>query len=145
MTLAQPDPLAESLACSLYELDADAAEGVLTEFQRGWELELVMAKVRQQRIAEATQRIEHAAIEGIGTMTMQIDPFAFHYWGQRLGYDCWQDPEFKREFQRDNPEVRVRNVARKQTIVKSRELGVRSQGSGAGGIVLTDRRGNALN
>lgn len=32
---------------------------------------------------------------------------AFHYWGQKLGYACWDDPEFLREYERDNPESRV--------------------------------------
>lgn len=134
--LAATDPLAESLAVSLYDQDPDLAEGVLAEFRRGWEAALVLAKVRQARIAEATARIRHAAVDGIGQMTMVIDADAYHYWGTRLGYQCWQDAGFRREFRRDNPEVRVRTEPRTATIVKSRDLS-----PAPGAIVLTDRRG----
>ena len=38
-----------------------------------------------------------------------ILPAYYHYWGQRLGYECWEDEQFVREFLRDNPECRVKS------------------------------------
>lgn len=46
-----------------------------------------------------------------GEVAMQIHPVFYHYWGQRLGYECWdktRNPEFAREMLRDNPELRVK-------------------------------------
>lgn len=133
------DPLAQGLAASLMDWDADLAAEVLAEFQRGWQREHVMAAARQTRIAEATQRIERAAVDGIGEMTMRVDPHAYHYWGQRLGYECWKDKAFRDEFKRDNPEVRVKTRPRATTIIKSREVG-----AAAPAIVLTNRRGTIV-
>ncbi len=55
-------------------------------------------------------------IEDLGTPELQVTEFAFHYWGQRLGYDCWDDPEFIREFGRDNEACRV-NCRSERTII----------------------------
>lgn len=40
--------------------------------------------------------------------TMMIPPTSYHYWGQRLGYDCWEDDQFVREYWRDNEVCRVK-------------------------------------
>jgi hypothetical protein len=64
------------------------------------------AFVRQRQSAAAVG--EHRSIDGLGRLRMIIDPTAYHYWGQRLGYACWSDPQFLREYERDNPEVRVK-------------------------------------
>lgn len=97
---------------------------VLAELRRGWQAEKTLARVRQARIAEATRRLETCTrpVEGLGQPTMRVTPEAYHYWGNRLGYDCWRDKQFIKEFQRDNPEVRVRTTPRTTTIIKDREL-----------------------
>jgi hypothetical protein len=46
----------------------------------------------------------------MGQHIMSIDAVAYHYWGQRLGYECWADPQFRREYMRDNPGVRVKTT-----------------------------------
>jgi hypothetical protein len=48
--------------------------------------------------------------DGGGYQDMMIDPISYHYWGQRLGYECWDDAQFIREYKRDNPESRVKTV-----------------------------------
>jgi len=61
---------------------------------------------RQAQIAlEAGQ---HRSMDGLGRVRMMIDLTAYHYWGDRLGYQCWKDREFLREFERDNADVRVK-------------------------------------
>jgi hypothetical protein len=37
-------------------------------------------------------------------------------WGVRLGYECWEDKQFLKEFLRDNPEVAVRNYCKKTVV-----------------------------
>ena len=56
----------------------------------------------------AYQAGEHRSIDGLGQVKAAIDLRAFHYWGQRLGYQCWNDKQFVREFLRDNPAARVK-------------------------------------
>ncbi|SRR5581483_6087920 len=83
---------------------------------------------RQQRIARAYQTQRRAAKqngerrilrtpEGGGEIKFQIHPVFYHYWGQRLGYECWRDDTFVREMLRDNPEIRIRNADANKTVV----------------------------
>jgi hypothetical protein len=51
-----------------------------------------------------------------GRVDMRIHPTSFHYWGQRLGYQCWDDGGFVREYKRDVPEARVRTVSSRTTL-----------------------------
>jgi len=48
-----------------------------------------------------------------GVKTAAIHARFYHYWGQRLGYECWDDQQFLREFLRDNENCRVRSKGRK--------------------------------
>lgn len=77
------------------------------DIQRGWNTQRWLSVSRQARIAKSIQVLEKAHIEGVGQHEMSVDPYAFHSWGQKLGYSCWSDPEFRREFARDNPAVKV--------------------------------------
>lgn len=54
--------------------------------------------------------------DGGGEYTLQVHPVSYHYWGQRLGYDCWEDAQFVREYQRDNEYARVQSVSDKPTV-----------------------------
>lgn len=58
-----------------------------------------------------TRRILRDRGEGGGEQTMMIHKTSYHYWGQRLGYECWDDPQFVREYLRDNPTARVRSLS----------------------------------
>lgn len=51
-----------------------------------------------------------------GYIDSNINAESFHYWGQREGYQCWDDKQFKREYLRDNDYARVKNHARKLTV-----------------------------
>jgi hypothetical protein len=64
---------------------------------------------REQRLA-ASAVGEHRSMDGLGRLRMVIGPTAFHFWGQKkgVGYECWNDSTFLREFERDNPHVRVK-------------------------------------
>jgi len=88
------------------ELHADMER----EFRRGWHMEAVKAEVNQRRLAQVAHRDGKVrSVNGLGRLRMRIDPIVFHYWGQRLGYACWDDKQFLHEFERDNPEVRVKS------------------------------------
>lgn len=105
MDTMEPDPFTQ---CLIESVGEGVAMNVLAEFHRGEVVKQTLAKVRQERVAAANQRIEHVVSETVGQHIMDIDTVAYHYWGQRLGYECWGDPQFRKEYMRDNPEVRVK-------------------------------------
>lgn len=55
--------------------------------------------------------------EGIGQYKGDVPAQAFHYWGQRLGYQCWRDPQFIKEYFRDNPELAIKHNSEKPFFV----------------------------
>lgn len=63
-----------------------------------------------------------------GEVAMQIHPFSYHYWGNRLGYQCWEDAQFKREYLRDVPEARVKSTAANPTVIVQGSGGLAAAG-----------------
>lgn len=57
-----------------------------------------------------------------GQMDIHIHPESFHYWGQRLGYECWDDPTFLAEYKRDNPASRPNVINDRLTVTVARAL-----------------------
>jgi hypothetical protein len=94
------------LTVDISELDPE----VKRELIRGRHLKQLRdyeeAEQRQRMVAARTG--EHRSMDGLGRVRLSIDAAAYHYWGQRLGYKCWSDPQFLREFERDNPHARVK-------------------------------------
>jgi hypothetical protein len=82
----------------------------------GWRREEILATAEAKQNAAFGHANEAHSIEGVGQMVARIPPYAFHYWGQRLGYECWEDDQFMKEFMRDNPEVAVKNYAKKTAV-----------------------------
>ena len=52
-----------------------------------------------------------------GQHRARIEPTSYHYWGKRLGYDCWNDRKFIKQYLRDNPESRVKTAGNKNASV----------------------------
>lgn len=96
-------------------LPGDLPRQVMNEFVHGWRMQEVMAEANQQQAAAAMGAEQHY-VDGLGEVKMRITPEAFHFWGHRLGYDCWKDRQFRREFHRDNPAVRVKSVPRRTMV-----------------------------
>lgn len=108
---------AESLATSVVDaFGPQMARMIEDELRRGWHMEAMTAAVRQKQIAQANPI--RRTVDGVGQVVMTVDPIAYHYWGSRLGYQCWRDRQFVREFLRDNPEVRVKTQARSNRIIR---------------------------
>lgn len=82
----------------------------------GWRMEEVKMKAQAKQIAAFGHANAARSLDGVGELKARIPETAFHYWGTRLGYECWQDKQFLKEFLRDNPEVAVRNRI-KRTVV----------------------------
>jgi hypothetical protein len=106
--------LYDGLADYIMSLPGDLSQAVIDELCHGRRMDQVTAEINQQKIA--AQQPEQTWVDGIGQHTMSITPEAYHYWGQRLGYQCWRSKEFRREYARDNPGARVRSVPRKTCV-----------------------------
>lgn len=86
------------------------------ELRHGWNMNVIKAKHEAKQIAKFGHANEANNINGVGRLVARIPPDSFHYWGQRLGYDCWKDKTFIKEFLRDNQELAVRNYVKKTVV-----------------------------
>lgn len=93
----------------------EGMQTIMSGITDAWRVKEVLVEVKQRQAA-ARMRDTHFT-EALGECHMVVAPSAYHYWGQRLGYECWQDDQFVREFKRDNPEARVKQTARNPTIL----------------------------
>lgn len=92
-------------------------EKLLGDLNRGFYAQVVLS--------EAAVRKEKAELEAAPLVTSEgnwrpkavISGPDYHYWGQRLGYDCWNDPQFVKEYLRDNADSRVNAKLARTTIV----------------------------
>jgi hypothetical protein len=113
---------------------ADVAADVVAELRMGWELDKTLAKIEQERIARATDRIESAHVDGLGQHIAQIDLTAYLYWHQRTNGECWKDDGFFREFLRDNPAARPTATSRRTTVA----ISTPTPAAAKRGIILTN-------
>lgn len=97
-------------------IPAHLRDGVKQELLAGWRAQEAKALAKSKEMANFNHHNEARSIEGIGQMVARIPLVAFHYWGNRLGYECWEDKQFMKEFLRDNPEAAVRNYAKKTAV-----------------------------
>lgn len=72
----------------------------------------VRQKIHAKRVAHGRK-----SLNGLGQPYLSVDTHAYHYWGQRLGYECWKDNQFLREFHRDNEACRVKSGGTKEIMV----------------------------
>ncbi len=86
----------------------DITQEVIDEFRVGWELEAVQARLRMQR-AQEFRRQSGTCYRRRGEFvhTAAVDPFWYHYWGQREGYQIWSDDKEVARFTRDTPEMKI--------------------------------------
>jgi len=91
-----------------FPMHISLASDLMKELNEGRLFKLFQAR-KEQRTAAALggerKMMKH------GQVKFSIHPQFYHYWGQRLGYECWDDPQFVHEFLRDNPDCRVKNVS----------------------------------
>lgn len=120
----------EAFAELIESLPGDLSREVINELCHGWKAQEVLAAKEQLEVAQAQPA--RTWMEGLGQVRMSVTATAYHYWGQRLGYACWRDKKFLAEYERDNPEVRVKSVARKTALrVHGRKgQGPRAEGQG---------------
>ena len=94
-------------------IDGELGFQVEQELRRGWNRNRIEAAIDAKRIAGINQN-RHKSVEGLGQLMARIPIDAYHFWGQKLGYGCWNDKAFMDEFLRDNPELRVNSGGTKE-------------------------------
>ena len=67
----------------------EALESIYTE-------ELASAEVEQRKLMEAESRVSGGVRKFLpfGRVRMKVCPEVYHFWGGRLGYECWKDKTF---------------------------------------------------
>lgn len=99
------------------QLDHGLRDAVEQELRMGFEIEKANAFKRQIRLAQANHRMPRRTVDGMGQVTMSIDPVLQAICRQTYGRDCFKDKQFVRELLRDNDALRV-PVQRKAMIVR---------------------------
>ncbi|HYD00306.1 MAG TPA: hypothetical protein VEB22_03700 [Phycisphaerales bacterium] len=112
-------------------------EDVLDELRARQEMKRATMR-RRMALAQAAGG-ERRILKGEvgGAVDMMIDPVSYHYWGNRLGYECWDDRQFVAEYKRDNPECRVR--LRGTPGLETRAMQLNKAGATARGYRLNHR------
>jgi hypothetical protein len=86
------------------------------ELRAGWQRNQVEARIQAKQLGKENKK-RHRSVEGLGQLMARIPPTAYHFWGQKLGYGCWDSDAFLSEFLRDNPECRVNSGGTKEISV----------------------------
>lgn len=86
------------------------------ELLTGWRMQEAAAYTQASQMAAFRHQNAASSIEGVWELKAQIPLSAFHYWGQRLGYECWNDKEFLNDYIKQNPEVAVTNRVKRTTV-----------------------------
>ena len=74
------------------------------------------SRVNQSEVVSREARNE-SHTSSLGQHRARIEATSYHYWGKRLGYGCWNDRKFIKEYLRDNPESRVKSAGGKKAQV----------------------------
>jgi len=99
--------MGNSLEFDISSVPTDLLPALEKEFRQGRLVDHVNAQKNAAKTIGSSRENDYKAIEGVGRLRLRIDPYTYHYFGQRLGYDCWKDKQFLNEFERDNPSSRV--------------------------------------
>lgn len=109
--------MADEFVQSLVEvIPAHLHKEMEKELINGWRMRESVARAEAKQIAHHGHTHEANDVQGLGRKIASIPADAYHYWGQRLGYECWKDKTFMREYLRDNPELAVRNYCKKTVV-----------------------------
>ena len=100
----------------MISIDPSLVPQLEKELKAGFQRNRVRAEIEAKQNAAANKQ-RHKSVEGLGQLMARIPGDAYHFWGQKLGYGCWEDKGFLREFLRDNPELRVNSGGTKEISV----------------------------
>jgi len=87
------------------------------ELYRAWNLKANLAAAATARQAAAADRLAIAHHEALGQQELVVQPFHAAVMRARHGRECFDDPQFRRDFARDNPACAIRSRSTAVTIV----------------------------
>ena len=64
--------------------------------------ELANAEIEQKKLMQAERRVSGGVRKNLpfGRLRMKVCQEVFHFWGSKLGYECWKDDTFKKDMER---------------------------------------------
>lgn len=86
------------------------------ELITGWRMQEAASYHQAKQFAAFNHANAAKSIDGVGELKARIPISAIHYWGNRLGYECWNDEQFVNEYIKDNPEIAVNNRIKRTTV-----------------------------
>jgi hypothetical protein len=86
------------------------------ELFTGWRMQEAASYHQAKQFAAFNHANAAKSIDGVGELKARIPISAIHYWGNRLGYECWNDEQFVNEYIKDNPEIAVNNRIKRTTV-----------------------------
>lgn len=103
------------VAAGGYEL----LNAVNEEFRRGRQVQEALVSAQIQRLSSVCTKLESSAIEGLGYIESDIPAEVYFHWineGRKRGTNnIWQHQEFRRDFLRSHPQLKVRYRKRPMT------------------------------
>lgn len=75
-----------------YDLTKDVFDALRNSHRK----ELAQAELEQKKLMEAEARVSNGERKDLsfGRLRMKVCPEVYHFWGGKLGYECWRDGEF---------------------------------------------------
>ena len=103
MTAKHQDPFYQANL----EMPDELFRWIVEEARTGFHREAVLSAINNKRQGIYNREVKHRSLEGLGRLRLNVDPTSYHFWGTKLGYECWRDKQFLREYERDNPAAKV--------------------------------------
>lgn len=86
------------------------------ELLNGWRMQEAAAYTQAKQFAAFNHSNAASSIDGVGELKARIPGDAYHYWGHRLGYECWNDKEFVDDYIKHNPEIAIHNRVKRTNV-----------------------------
>jgi len=73
-------------------------------------------EARELAVAAEFMGLNRGGRHALGRQRLRVPAVIYHYWGQRLGYECWQDSGFLKWVERHFEELRVREAKQENRV-----------------------------
>lgn len=114
--------------------DGELLDGLFRDLRRGEHAKSVMVEAEMRRIIDASKGLGEARfVEGMGQLVARVPAAVFHHWGQRYGYEIWNNPgDLIAHLERLNPGFMVRSRGKTQLVVQGRRHSISASPARAG-------------
>ena len=106
------DEFNEALAEALEK--TGISRGDIQSLREESDRELDVAQREQREIARNNQDRRH--VDGLGEARLSVSPEVYHRAQSKFAQNCWSDPEFIKQVEKDHPELRARSRSGKTMV-----------------------------